>query len=693
MEKKVGIFWSFVLFFMFVFQLEVQAVSLRDNLRLEVNPVHTIDSNNQNKILKDSSSIKKEVINNIESMDLNSNLSNVEKMPMKPVNASSTAVQNIVFNDKVYKLLMQKNKPMRPNGIIYYEAQKEIDVVDPQKSTGINSNYPGLRGPNQLVVYTPSFGFRTGTNEFGTEAIVQNDMVVSLNGADSIIPQNGFVISGHGKAKKWILENIQVGSKIYVDYLTNSLNVFLTPESLIYSAKERLKAVDSLVEYYKNIDILYNEKKAVEHLDSAKIALRKAEKKPEKAQSYIEDAMKELNIAIKNAIPYINHELKGIWIRPVETSPSKIENTIEKIHKAGITDIFLETYFHGKTIYPSEYLKENGIIFQREEFIGFDPLEVWIKEAHKRKMKVHIWFETFYVGNDNPQTTFNHVLNVYPHWSNKRLMNYDSPVPVNSLSEHNGYFLDPSNIQVQTYLLSIIKEIIDKYNPDGINLDYIRYPQTVEPRYSNYVNMNWGYTENARNEFKYLYGIDPIDIKYETKMWEYWSNYRQNQITEFVTEVRKLTKANNINLTAVIFPDLTKSKDTKMQNWQLWSMNDIVDGFTPLLLTSDKNTAELLLSDVVRNTSPFTKIYSGLFVTFMGGSVDDLLIQIHKNREYRTKGVVLFDYAHLKEDYVDALTTRVFNKNYEPRDMKMVLPEQTKSDLKQEKKKKRKNKK
>ena len=77
----------------------------------------------------------------------------------------------------------------------------------------------------------------------------------------------------------------------------------------------------------------------------------------------------------------------------------------------------------------------------------------------------------------------------------------------------------------------------------------------------------------------------------------------------------------------------------------------------------------------------------------MGGSVDDLLIQIHKNREYRTKGVVLFDYAHLKEDYVDALTTRVFNKNYEPRDMKMVLPEQTKSDLKQEKKKKRKNKK
>ena len=34
--------------------------------------------------------------------------------------------------------------------------------------------------------------------------------------------------------------------------------------------------------------------------------------------------------------------------RPTEQTPSAIEKTIERINKAGITDIFLEAYFHGK---------------------------------------------------------------------------------------------------------------------------------------------------------------------------------------------------------------------------------------------------------------------------------------------------------------------------------------------------------
>ena len=128
-----------------------------------------------------------------------------------------------------------------------------------------------------------------------------------------------------------------------------------------------------------------------------------------------------IDAAIKNAIPYNNNDLKGIWIRPTETNQHKIEKTLERIQNAGITDIFLETYFHGKTIYPSEYLKENGIIFQREEFVGIDPLQIWIENAHKNGIKLHVWFETFYVGNDVPMQIPNHILNYHPEWSNKRL--------------------------------------------------------------------------------------------------------------------------------------------------------------------------------------------------------------------------------------------------------------------------------
>ena len=104
------------------------------------------------------------------------------------------------------------------NEVIFNQSAYLIDVVDPQASTNLKgANYPGMRGANQLVVYTPAFGYRTNTNEFGTEAIVTGDTVTSLSGADSLIPANGLVISGHGKAKKWINENVMVGSKISID--------------------------------------------------------------------------------------------------------------------------------------------------------------------------------------------------------------------------------------------------------------------------------------------------------------------------------------------------------------------------------------------------------------------------------------------------------------------------------------------
>ena len=105
-----------------------------------------------------------------------------------------------------------------PNEIIFNQSMYKIDVIDPVASTNWRGlNYPGLRGANQLVIYTPEFGMRTNTNEFGTEAIVVGNTETSLSGADSIIPANGFVISGHGNAKKWINENIMVGSKISLD--------------------------------------------------------------------------------------------------------------------------------------------------------------------------------------------------------------------------------------------------------------------------------------------------------------------------------------------------------------------------------------------------------------------------------------------------------------------------------------------
>ena len=59
------------------------------------------------------------------------------------------------------------------NEVLFNQSMFRIDALDPAVSTNWKGiNYPGLRGANQLVIYTPAFGLRTNTNEFGTEAIV-----------------------------------------------------------------------------------------------------------------------------------------------------------------------------------------------------------------------------------------------------------------------------------------------------------------------------------------------------------------------------------------------------------------------------------------------------------------------------------------------------------------------------------------
>ena len=89
-------------------------------------------------------------------------------------------------------------------------------------------------------------------------------------------------------------------------------------------------------------------------------------------------------------------------------------------------------------------------------------------------------------------------------------------------------------------------------------------------------------------------------------------------------------------------------------------MNNFVDGFTPLFLTCDDKTATNLMGEVLRNKSASTKLYAGLFVTFMNGASSDLIKQIHAARRYGLSGVIIFDYAHFNRSYMDVLTESIF---------------------------------
>lgn len=573
------------------------------------------------------------------------------------------------------------------NEVIFKQASTKVDVIDPSNAA---SYFPGGRGANKLVIYTPNYGIHTGTNEFGTEAIVEENTVTSLSGADSTIPSNGLVISGHGIAKNWINQNITVGSKVYVDVFNNKITVYTTSDSYTYEARAKIKEAKSMMDYYKNSIDDYNYNLPASHIQIAENYLKIAENENKNSiilKQYTQEAIDEANMAIKTSVPYIKNETKGVWIRPTEKNADQIIATLDNLKANGFNSVFLETYFHGKTIFPSQTMNKYGFTVQNEIFEGFDPLDVWIKEAHKRDIKVHIWFQSFYVGNQSPDYNPSSILAVRPDWGNKTKKNANSPKATMSASEHNGYFLDPANPEVHEFLLDLLSEIIDRYKPDGINLDYIRYPNATAGN-----DMNaWGFTEYARNDFKNQYGKDPIELTTSDVQWYDWNQYRRNNVTNFVKQVGELGKEKNVYISAVVFPDRASALASKQQDWRTWSVNNYINGFTPLFLTYDSKMLASMMNDVMNVKSSQTDLYAGLFVTFMGGAPEDLIRQIYETRKMNANGVILFDYAHTTPVYTSTLMASAFKDNIKDKTLAQAKKKRRKAERKRKKQQKSSN--
>ena len=541
------------------------------------------------------------------------------------------------------------------NDRVLSESTRKINAVYPYDEAILNNNYPGYRGTNQLVIYLRGFGATTGTNEFGKEAVVVDDTVVALTGANSNIPRDGYVISGHGSAKKWITDNLKIGTKIEITDRT--IKAYTTIDSYRYQAKAKIDAVSDILVSTKSDYPSRDDKYIYYYLKKAKQQYKKSKKNSsDVCLNCAKEAIKNASIAFRYTLPYMKNEFKGVWIRPTDKSLAGIQQTLNKIKETGIENVFLETYFHGRTIYPSSVMEKYGFEVQNPEFSNIDPLKIWVKEAHKRGIKVHCWFESFYTGNRMPEYNPSTILAVKPDWQNRTKQKADFIGFVHHPQEHNGYFLDPANPEVVDFLVELIDEITTKYKVDGINIDYIRYPNISKENYGN----QWGYTPYARNEFMQMYEVDPIDIQPKSDMWDNWSEYRRNKITNYVKRVKDVTSAKNILLSAVIFPDYKLSLQTKYQDWALWADEKYVDAFTPLILTSDDELAKSMLEEIKKRADDNVKIYPGLFAGFIESDPEDLLRQIHITRRLKMNGVIMFDWAHLNDEYRDVLKTSVF---------------------------------
>jgi exopolysaccharide biosynthesis protein len=78
--------------------------------------------------------------------------------------------------------------------------------------TGVNQG----RNGSSIVLYTPAWGGKTGTDNSGIELVLSGSVVKEIRLGNSPIPQDGYVLSVCGPASQFINENIKVGDQLDV---------------------------------------------------------------------------------------------------------------------------------------------------------------------------------------------------------------------------------------------------------------------------------------------------------------------------------------------------------------------------------------------------------------------------------------------------------------------------------------------
>ncbi|MGE5351947.1 MAG: family 10 glycosylhydrolase [Acidobacteriota bacterium] len=184
---------------------------------------------------------------------------------------------------------------------------------------------------------------------------------------------------------------------------------------------------------------------------------------------------------------YPKQELRGVWIASLGidwpstrgTSASDIKSQKDQLvstfdqHKSyGMNAMFFHVRPKADAIYKNSIGEPWSKYLTGQEGAApsdptYDPLQFAIQEAHKRAMELHAWINPYRVNmsGDDPVFGSTSIALRHPEWI----------IKCNG-SEYR--FLNPGLPEVRKYLLSVIMDIVRRYDVDGIHFDDYFYPYT-----------------------------------------------------------------------------------------------------------------------------------------------------------------------------------------------------------------------
>ena len=182
-----------------------------------------------------------------------------------------------------------------------------------------------------------------------------------------------------------------------------------------------------------------------------------------------------------SAQPIPKYEVRAAWITAVygldwprtkATTPASIQKqkeelveTLDKLKEANFNTVLFQARTRGDVLYKSDIEPYNSILTGKSgKDPGYDPLAFAIEECHKRGMECHAWMVTIPLGGRK------HVASLGKQSVTRRQ-------PKICVPYKREYFLNPGNPKTKEYLMSLVKEVVERYDVDGVHFDYLRYPE------------------------------------------------------------------------------------------------------------------------------------------------------------------------------------------------------------------------
>ncbi len=340
-------------------------------------------------------------------------------------------------------------------------------------------------------------------------------------------------------------------------------------------------------------------------------------------------------------------DFRGIWIpRWSIEDHDKILSTLD----GRFNHVFLQVFALGEAYYPSDYAPVKR----------YDDgwLRDFLTEAHRRNIKVSAWVNVFYSWGYAARTKdHRHPINLHPNWyvvdrTGRSILGYS----IEELKRQGieGYYLTPANAQVNDYMLAIITELLEKYDFDGVHLDYFRYPSR---RFIHDVSLT--------SKFMRAFCVDPAnfastDFERRFSVWgstdlnNRFQALVRDELTGFITLLNRRLKNLKpyVELSIAVKADYQSAAVDFYQDWSFWLNRGLVD-YVCLMAYSRNIGATLNKTLKVVNDPHKVAVGLGVYVL----STDQIAAQVRQVASMPFAGVVFFSYEEVKKNrsYLDIL--------------------------------------